>query len=152
MWKGRPVSRPFLKIMYTTPADMLDNLQRLPLDFVMQHAMEKTGDEAVNQQRLQLAQGLQSNDQYLPDYSFRSVFQYGKEPGPIKLYDTGAYYRGYKIDVREDIFILDSTDHKSEMLKKRYGPDIAGLGSEARSNYILTLRPVFINEVKTYLQ
>lgn len=138
--------------MYTTPADMLDNLRRLPLDFVMQHAIEVTGDEAVNQQRLQLAQGLTSTDDYLPDYSFRSVFQYGKPPGPIRLYDTGDFYRGIRIDVREDIYTIDSVDKKTSMLKKRYGVDIMGLGSEALNNYILTLRPVFIAEVQTYLQ
>lgn len=136
----------------TTCADMLEKLESVNLPLSMAVAMEETSQEARDQQRLQLAQGLQSNDEYLPDYSFRSVFQYNKPPGPIKLYDKGDFYRGVVFDVRGDIFIIDSADSKTEMLKKRYGPDILGLGSEARANYILTLEPVFIEEVKTYLR
>lgn len=136
-----------------TCAEMLKNLQGIPLHFTMSQAMVDTGDEAVQQQKEQLAQGLRSDDSVTPDYSFRSVFQYGKEPGPIKWYDTGAFYRGIKIDVREDIFILDSTDPKTSMIlnSKKGGPDTLGLGTAALNNYISTLRPVFIRRIKEYL-
>ena len=115
-------------------------------------AMEETAGDAVRNQKMQLQQGVRSDDSVMPEYSFRSVFQYGKPPGPIRLYDTGAFYSGILFDVRKDIFILDSADDKTMMLKKRYGPDILGLGTEAKNKYILTLRPVFLNEIKSYLQ
>ena len=118
----------------------------------MQVAMEETANTAVSEQKLQLQQGLRSDDTTLPDYSFRSVFQYGKPPGPIRLYDQGDFYRGFFFDVRQDIFILDSADDKTMMLKKRYGEDIAGLGTDASNKYIVTLRPVFIGEIQGYLK
>ncbi len=118
----------------------------------MQVAMEETANTAVSQQKLQLQQGLRSDDTTLPDYSFRSVFQYGKPPGPIRLYDQGDFYRGFLFDVRQDIFILDSADSKTMMLKKRYGEDIAGLGSDATNKWIIVMQPVFVNEVKSYLK
>lgn len=132
---------------------MLKKLQGVPLHHTMAQAMVDTGDEAVEQQKAQLAQGLRSDDTVTDDYSFRSVFQYGKEPGPIKWYDTGAFYRGIKIDVREDIYILDSTDPKTSMIlnSKKGGPDTLGLGTVALNSYISTLQPVFVRRIKEYL-
>lgn len=137
--------------MFTTPADMLEKLQRLDLPLLQVLAMEDTADAATEQQRLQLSKGLRSDDSVLPDYSFRSVFQYGKPPGPIRLYDTGDFYRGMLFDVRGDIFILESADPKSTMLQNRYGKDILGLGTDSLNKYILTLRPVFTQRVRNEL-
>lgn len=134
----------------TTCAEMLERVKRVNLDLAMHVALEETAGEAVAQQKLQLQQGLKSNDEYLPDYSFRSVFQYGKPPGPIRLYDTGDFYRGILFDVRQDNFIITSADSKTDMLKQRYSGDIFGHGTEARANYILTLRPVFIDQIRNY--
>lgn len=131
---------------------MLDKLLKVDLPFSMTAAMEDTAKEATDQQRAQLAQGLMSDDNFLPDYSFRSVFQYGKEPGPIKLYDTGDFYRGMLLDVRQDIFILESADPKSNMLQNRYGNNIFGFGTKAQAEYILTLKPVFVGRVQNYLK
>lgn len=131
---------------------MLDKLLKVDLPFSMTAAMEDTASEAVEQQRGQLAQGLMSDDNYLPDYSFRSVFQYNKPPGPIRLYDTGDFYRGMLLDVRQDIFILESADPKSTMLQNRYGGNIFGFGTKAQAEYILTLKPVFVQRVQNYLK
>ncbi len=136
----------------TTATTILNKLEKVDILLCAQAAMEDTASVAVREQKLQLAQGLKSDDSEMPDYSFRSVFQYGKEPGPIKLYDTGAFYRGILFDVRHDIYILDSSDNKTMMLKKRYGPNILGLGTEAKQNYILSLRPVFLKHVEAYLK
>jgi hypothetical protein len=133
---------------------MLKKFQGIYLDFSMAHAMQLTSAEAVDQQKAQLAQGLRSDDTVTDDYSFRSVFQYGKPPGPIKWYDKGDFYRGIRIDVREDIFTLSSTDSKSTMIlnSKKGGPNTLGLGTDAKNKYIQVLRPVFINEIRTYLK
>lgn len=131
---------------------MLDKLLRVDLPLSQTVAMEETADAATAYQRLQLAQGLRSDDSTLPEYSFRSVFQYGKPPGPIRLYDTGDFYRGILLDVRKDIFILESADPKSTMLQNRYGKDILGLGTDALQKYILTLKPVFIQQIANYLK
>lgn len=136
----------------TTCADMLDKLLKVDLPLSMSAAMEDTAKAATDQQRAQLAQGLMSDDNFLPDYSFRSVFQYGKPPGPIRLYDTGDFYRGMLLDVRRDIFILESADPKSTMLQNKYGANIFGFGTKAQAEYILTLEPVFVQHVRNYLK
>jgi hypothetical protein len=131
---------------------MFEKLKRVDLPLSMAAAMEDTAPAAIGEQREQLSQGLRSDGSFLPDYSFRSVFQYGKPPGPIRLYDTGDFYRAMLMDVRQDIFILESADPKSTMLQNRYGEDILGLRSEALNNYIVTLNPVFITHIQNYLK
>ncbi len=135
-----------------SPLEILAKLQKVDIELSAQVAMELTAGTATDQQRQQLAQGLRSDGSVLPDYSFRSVFQYGKPQGPIRLYDTGAFYRGMLIDVRQDIFILESADEKSTMLQNRYGADILGLRDEAKNNWIKTLRPVFMQQIENYLK
>lgn len=126
---------------------MLDRLEALDLGLAMVMAMEDTAAEATAAQRWQLSQGLKSNDQFLPDYSRVSVTKFGKPDGPIKLFDTGAFYRGIFLDVRGDSFVLESADSKSEMLQTRYTEDIFGLGTQAQQQYILALEPVFFKAV-----
>lgn len=136
----------------STALVILNKLKRIDVNLSAAVAMENTADEATKQQRDQLNKGLKSDNSYLPDYSFRSVFQYGKTPGPIKLYDTGAFYRGILIDVRGDIFIMESADEKSSMLQNRYGKDILGLGEAAKKEWIRFLRPEFLKQIKNYLK
>lgn len=138
----------------TTCADMLEKLERVDIPLSMQIAMEETASEAVSSQKLQLQQGLRSDDTVTDNYSFRSVFQYGKPPGPIRWYDTGAFYNGILFDVRKDVFILDSADPKTELILNhpKGGPNTLGLGTDAANRYIVILEPVFIEEVKSYLR
>jgi hypothetical protein len=130
---------------------ILKKLQSIDVSLSAQVAIEYTAPQYTQLQREQLFQGLTSTGRYLPDYSFRSVFQYGKPPGPIKLFDTGDFYRGILVDVRQDIFITESADEKSTMLQNRYGRDILGLGNPAKVEYVAILRPVFVRQIKQYL-
>lgn len=135
-----------------TAQDILKKFQRIDVTLSAQVAIEETAGDVTNAQRQQLQQGLKSDNSYLPDYSFRSVFQYNKPPGPIRLYDTGDFYRGMLVDVRGDIFIIESADSKSKMLQDRYGENILGLGAAAKVEYVKVLRPVFIKQIKAYLK
>lgn len=135
-----------------TASQILSKLNKIDVPLSAQIAIENTADAAIEQQRLQLSQGLKSDNSYLPDYSFRSVFQYNKPPGPIRLYDTGDFYIGILIDVREDLFIIESADEKNTMLQNRYGKEILGLGNAAKINYVRVLRPVFLKEIKKYFK
>lgn len=127
-------------------------LNAIDVSLSAQVAIENTASTATRVQREQLFQGLKSDNSYLPDYSFRSVFQFGKPPGPIRLFDTGDFYRGIFIDVRQDIFIIESADEKNTMLQNRYGREILGLGTEAKIDYIRVLKPEFVKQIKSYLK
>ena len=126
---------------------MLVKLEALNIPSIMVKSIQDTDDEIIALQRGQLSLGLMSTGQYLPHYSWRSIEWYGKPDTPIKLYDTGAFYAGIRVDVRQDIFIINSVDSKNTMLKNRYTEDIFGLADAALKQYLQSLRPVFINSI-----
>lgn len=127
----------------STCTQMLDKVEKMDVDLLMQIAMEETATTAVRVQQDQLFQGLRSDETYLPDYAPSSV-RAGKPPGPIRLYDKGDFYKGFLLDVRNDIFIMGNADYKYPMLRIRYNENIVGLGTDAKNKWIKTLEPVFI--------
>ena len=88
----------------------------------------------------QLQHGKLPNGEYLPNYSSTSVKVYHKPAGPIKLYETGATYRGIQVVVERDGFEIEDTDSKWGMLVERYGT-FTGLTTESwielRDDYLI---------------
>lgn len=85
----------------------------------------------------QLRFGLTADGGVLPDYSDTSVNLYGKEPGPIQLKDTGAFYKSFEVILTDDGFWITADDEKTEngvttRLFQKYGVygEIAGLTNE----------------------
>lgn len=134
----------------TTALDILNKFEKVDVLASAQRAIENTADSAVKEQKSQLAQGLKADGTFQPNYSPRSVSVFGKTPGPIKLFDTGAYYAGLRVEVRGDLFSINSTDSKEEYLENKYNP--LGLGVLAKTNYITVLEPEFIRQIKSYLK
>ena len=91
----------------------------------------------------QLHKGQKSDGRFMPDYSPVSVEVYGKPPGPIKLYDTGAFYRGFMLDINGSILTITSSDDKTDMLFKRYA---------TKKHNIFGLNPLFAREYLPVLQ
>jgi hypothetical protein len=82
----------------------------------------------------QLFQGERADGTVLPDYSWVSVNFYNKPEGPIRLYDTGDFYGGFKLGSKSGkaefpLYII-STDKKSNELQTKYGNEIFGLNEE----------------------
>lgn len=78
----------------------------------------------------QLQRGERSDGVILPDYSPRSVQEFGKPPGPIRLFDTGAFYRGITLTAASDAATLSGRDRKTRELQDDYGDEIIGLTEE----------------------
>lgn len=119
-------------------------------------AMMLTEEDATEQQAEQLSRGQDryetritnyetGRDTYSPSYAAYKGFS-----GPINLRDTGAYYQGLKLDVRGMIFKLYSTDWKNDMLYDTYLA--LGLGPKAKAEWIKTLQPTFINDIRKQLK
>lgn len=139
-----------------TALQLLEQLEKIDVLFSAQVAMEETASTATTAQKHQLAQGLDrtekpitnrltGSDEYSPSYA-----KYKGRRKPIDLHDHGDYYRGLIIDVRGDIFIIESTDWKATMLDNNY--KALGLGRGARVEYIQTLKPEFVKQIKSYLK
>jgi len=61
----------------------------------------------------QLFQGQDAKGKSLPDYSERSVQVFGKPSGPMKLFDTGDFYRGFFVRADKFPVVFESSDRKS---------------------------------------
>lgn len=82
---------------------------------------------ATNMNTDQLFKGEDSRGDSLPDYSERSVTVFGKPPGPMKLFESGDFYRGFFIEADKFPVVFYSSDNKADKLNKNFGNDIFGL-------------------------
>jgi hypothetical protein len=100
----------------------------------------------LNQDK-QLKFGLTADGDFLGNYSTSSVRDYGKEPGPIQLKDTGAFYKSFQVILLDDGFLIDADEVKTDdsgqttNLFTRYGQDVTGLNDENLSIFISELVP-----------
>lgn len=123
----------------TTIYDLLESFIQLDTDKIIESSIEETTEMLADLNALQLGQGQKSDGSYLPDYSPQSVEEFGKPDGPIRLYDTGAYYQGITVKVEGDKVVFNNTDSKAAELDKRYATkrsNILGLNDGFQNEYI----------------
>jgi hypothetical protein len=104
----------------------------------------------LNQERM--LQGRRADGSIMPPYSNASVIKFGKEPGPIKLLDTGSFQNNIFIKVDADSFTSDSRDSKKAMLKETYGEEILGLGEPERLEIVEFKNDDFINQIRNKIK
>lgn len=145
----------FYMVQMSTALAILNKLRSIDVLLSAQIAIEETAAAGTAAQKKQLFQGVTKlNSPINPFYTARTVAIKAKKGQPtdrVTLKDTGDFYAGILIDVRGDLFVIESADWKNSMLQDRYGENILGLGTDARIEYIQTLRPVFIEKIKSYL-
>jgi len=123
------------------------NMDQLCLDVTL--SLE---DVATNMNTDQLFKGERSDGSNLPDYSPASVNVFGKPQGPIRLFDSGDFYRGFIFANAQFPLFFTSTDEKTDELTFDYGENIFGLNQENKTDlaksYILPeLKKEFLKRV-----
>ena len=103
----------------------------IDLNEATEAALKARGNDISELNRDQLREGKTANGLTLPPYSANSVSKFGKQPGPIKLLDTGAFYEGIKPEFAKTDFTMNGKDQKTDMLQDRYGDDIVGLSKDS---------------------
>jgi len=74
----------------------------------------KENEEVItNMNTDQLFAGEDSKGKKLPPYSRRSVEVFGKEAGPMTLFDTGDFYRGFFVKTDKFPVVFESSDRKT---------------------------------------
>lgn len=140
----------------SSPSIILQKLESINVDLSAQIAMENTSSAATKAQREQLYQGLRSDEEpIVPPYSPTTIARKKKKSQPsnrVTLKDTGDFYKGILLDVRQDVFVLESADRKSGDLQKRYSKKILGLGSAAKAKWQKKLEPEFKKQINSYLK
>lgn len=112
---------------FTAVRSLRNRINRLDLNKATEVALKARQEDISDLNRNQLAIGMRADLSFLPPYSATSVNKFGKPPGKIKLFDTGAFYDGIKPEFAKTEFVMDGTDSKTEMLKADYGDAILGL-------------------------
>ncbi len=124
-------------------------MESLDTEKIVIETMQESSDTLADLNAEQINTGLKADGSEMPEYSFRSVFQYGKQPGPMRLRDTGAWQAGIYAKVQGDKVVFDSTDGKDQMLTDRYGENIKGLSEKYKAEAIREkVRPVFKNKIE----
>lgn len=114
--------------MYFQAVRTLRNrISKIDLDRAAERALKARREDIAELNREQLEIGMRADGSFLPPYSANSVSKFGKTPGTIKLFDTGAFYAGIKPEFDKSGFSMEDTDSKTDMLQDKYGDSILGL-------------------------
>lgn len=106
-------------------------ISNLDINRATELALKARREDISNLNRDQLRIGMRADGSFLPPYSSNSVTKFGKKPGTIKLFDTGAFYDGIKPEFKKREFNITDSDQKTDMLQDRYGDAILGLSDHS---------------------
>jgi hypothetical protein len=123
-------------------ANKMKGLTEKSIDKAILKSFKDNQEAATNLNTDQLFQGQETSGALLPHYSKRSVEVFGKPSGPIRLFETGDFYRGFFVKADKFPVVFSSKDRKIEKLTKAFGQDeIFGLNkanlSDFSKSYIL---------------
>ena len=102
-----------------TLSQLLARIQQIDIAKEVEDAFNDNAWFAEDRNREQLMMGV-GGERLMPDYSEKSVTKYGKPAGPIKLYETGAFYKGITYKAEDGIVKAFSTDEKNDFLEDMY--------------------------------
>lgn len=82
-------------------------------------------------------------------FSIEGTSRTKKAGNPIILYDSGDFYRSFKVKVYKDGFTITSNDDiNGTILSQKFGEKIMGLTDESIGTLTQEIKPKFILEVK----
>jgi hypothetical protein len=119
-----------------TISAMLRRFEDLDTDAICKKAVEQSTEMMADLNAEQINSGIKADGTEMPDYSLRSVVQYGKPFGPIRLRDTGSWQTGLYARVDGEKVVFASSDTKDAMLRDRYGDEIEGLSEKFKAEAI----------------
>lgn len=143
--------------MPVTIQDVLDRVKRFDLGFEVEESFNETAKDFTDKQREQLFAGINADGENIkPEYAPRTVAIKNKKGQPtdrVTLRDTGEFYAGIFLEPREDIYVIDSADEKTDALVKKYGEEIFDLATKNKDKYVEeNLEQVFMDRVHKSLE
>ena len=149
-----------LKEMFPELDKIFHNAKTLNEDTIWITAM----DEEVKQEIIRLNtkdqlfdKGIDSLNRSLGVYSKTSVNKYGKRPGRIQLFDTGEFYKSFRVLIdKSGLVILANAlkvgDGGVDDLAVKYGIDIIGITDSNQEELIRTfIRPKYVHAIMKQL-
>jgi hypothetical protein len=125
-----------------TGIELLEALDQVNIPQIAEDAINETSQQAADILATQMATGINSIGQRLPDYSAFTVDfkqQYGVGLGKVSdrrtLYMTGEHYSELYVRAQGEEIEFGSHDPKSEFIQKREGNEIYGFNADSRETY-----------------
>lgn len=136
--------------------ELMKRLEDLDVDKLAMESIEDSKKELIEWQQGQLFAGKESSGGFIrPKYRANTVLIKRKKGQPtdrVTLKDTGDFYKGIFVDVRNVTYVIDSTDYKTPMLVNKYGKTIFGLGGVFMIGYRRDVRPIFNDKISDSLK
>lgn len=127
----------------TTISEAYENVKRLQLRKQVPIILEQSKEEiiALNQRQLynnsEDSEGTPLRLYSSAGYSFEKE---KRNPNPgygrPDLFLHGDFYRGFKVTITPEFYIINSTDSKTKKLIAKYGEDIFGLTKESKTELV----------------
>ncbi len=111
-----------------TILSLINKFNNLKTDEVINKTFEETKENIADINRERMLDGVRSDGKIMPNYSIIST--------PIKLKDTGDFQKAIFSTIESDKILTTSSDYKTELLTKKYGENIFGLGYGYHNKYL----------------
>lgn len=100
-----------------TLKEYVKKFKQMNLQAAVVEAVSQSKSEIVAMQANQYNRGQLRDGNSLPNYSKRSVEEFGKPPGPWRLYDTGEFYAKLNVtDISKDGWRISSDSAKTSLI------------------------------------
>ena len=110
--------------------DLYNKMKALNFDVMCSDSVIENQKDAADLNAQQLFSGERADGSEMPPYSWVSVNFFNKPDGPIRLFDTGSFYKGFIFSSKTFPLAITSTDSKTDELREKYGSEIFGLNNE----------------------
>lgn len=138
-----------------TIAAIKKRIDSLNISDQSQIAIDETREQLILKQQIQMLHGLDAKGEKIGKYRNPkyAAAKFAMNPlageGYVDLRLTKDFFNAQFVDVRTDVFVIESGDEKTDALVKKYGEDIFGLSKDYKTEYVKEdLTPVFLNNVR----
>jgi hypothetical protein len=97
--------------------EYVKKFKQINLQTAVVEAVNQSKSEIVSMQAQQYGRGEMRDGNSFPNYSRRSVEEFGKPPGPWRLFDTGEFYAKLQVsNVSKDGWQISSDSTKTSLI------------------------------------
>lgn len=124
-----------------TILDVLENFRSINLKQALPGLVNETKQEIIRLNQQQLFSGLLSTGDKVGVYKLRDYAERKNLLNPLPGFGipdlklSGDFYKGFVVEVNEEIYNITSRDPKTGRLYSLFGPDIFGLTEENKGLY-----------------
>lgn len=134
---------------------LLKKVETLDLRSEAPKLVQQTSYEIIVLNQQQLYSGLEADgDKARPEYKSKYYAKKKNQQNPKPgfgvpdLFATGAFYKGFAVAIKGDMYEIGSVDSKSDRLEKQYGKQIFGLTKKNKEKYA---KGVLYEGIKRYV-